>query len=55
MTRPTIRDLADAAGVSISTVNRVLAGGENVRDHTVRQVKEAAETIAALRARANWP
>ena len=27
MTRPTIRDLADAAQVSVATVNRVLAGG----------------------------
>ncbi len=35
MTRPTIRDLADAAGVSVSTVNRVLAGADNVRSATV--------------------
>ena len=45
MTRPTIRDLADAAGVSISTVNRVLAGADNVRGPTVALVKEAAERI----------
>jgi LacI family transcriptional regulator len=45
MARPTIRDVADAAGLSISTVNRVLAGAENVRDHTVRQVRDAAERI----------
>lgn len=45
MTRPTIRDLAEAAGVSISTVNRVLSGGSNVRDQTVREVKDAAERI----------
>lgn len=45
MTRPTIRDLADAAGVSVSTVNRVLAGATGVRSPTVAIVKEAAERI----------
>jgi LacI family transcriptional regulator len=45
MTRPTIRDVAEAAGVSISTVNRVLAGTSNVRDATIRKVKDAAERI----------
>ena len=45
MPRPTIRDLSEAAGVSISTVNRVLAGAENVRDATMRQVRDAAERI----------
>jgi LacI family transcriptional regulator len=45
MTRPTIRDLANAAGVSVSTVNRVLGGTDAVRDITVREVKEAAEKI----------
>jgi len=45
MTRPKIKDLADAAGVSISTANRVLAGAEGVREHTVALVHEAAERI----------
>lgn len=45
MTRPTIKHLADAAGVSISTVNRVLAGAEGVRGQTVAQIKDAAERI----------
>ncbi len=45
MTRPTIRDLAKEAGVSVSTVNRVLAGDNSVRDYTVQQVKETAERI----------
>ena len=58
MTRPTIRDLAREAGVSISTVNRVLARSTTVRDVTVRQVKEAAEKIGyyglgAIRAKLN--
>lgn len=45
MTRSTIRDLAQEASVSVSTVNRVLAGDNTVRDHTVQQVKDAAERI----------
>lgn len=45
MARPTIRDVADAAGVSISTVNRVLAGAVGVREPTAKLVKETAERI----------
>ena len=45
MTRPTIRDLADAAQVSVATVNRVLAGAANVRAQTREVVQEAAERI----------
>ena len=52
MTRPTIRDLANEAGVSVSTVNRVLAGDSTVREHTVQQVKETAERIGYYGVRA---
>jgi LacI family transcriptional regulator len=52
VTRPTIRDLAKEAGVSVSTVNRVLAGDNTVRDHTVAQVKETAERIGYYGVRA---
>lgn len=45
MTRPTIPDLAKAAGVSVATVNRVLAGADNVRMPTRLLVQEAAERI----------
>ena len=45
MTRPTIPDLAKAAGVSVATVNRVLAGTEKVRMPTRLLVQEAAEKI----------
>ncbi|MER5173553.1 LacI family DNA-binding transcriptional regulator [Thioclava kandeliae] len=45
MNRPTISDLAKAAGVSVSTVNRILAGAGNVRDTTIQRVQEAAENI----------
>jgi LacI family transcriptional regulator len=45
MPRPTIPDLAEAAGVSVATVNRVLAGATNVRLQTRVLVLEAAEKI----------
>jgi LacI family transcriptional regulator len=45
MRRPTIKDLATAAGVSVVTVNRVLAGADGVRQKTRDIVQEAAENI----------
>jgi LacI family transcriptional regulator len=45
MNRPTIADLADAAGVSVSTVNRILAGKGPVRQATKEAVLGAAEAI----------
>lgn len=45
MKRPTIPDLAKAAGVSVSTVNRVLNQPESVRSPTQERVLAAAETI----------
>lgn len=43
--RPTITDVARAAGVSVATVDRVLNGREAVREATARQVYEAASRI----------
>lgn len=43
--RPTIQDLADAAGVSVATVDRVLNGRLKVREETARKVSEAAQRI----------
>lgn len=43
--RPTIKDLAEAAGVSVSTVNRVIGGAESVRPPTRDIVLHAAERI----------
>ena len=43
--RPTIADLARAAGVSIATVNRILAGSASVRPGTMQRVQEAADEI----------
>lgn len=45
MRRPTIQDLAEAAGVSVATVDRVLNGRLRVREETARKVSEAAERI----------
>ncbi|SAK94024.1 LacI family transcriptional regulator [Caballeronia hypogeia] len=45
MTRPTIPDLAEAAGVSVATVNRVLSGTGKVRQATAQRVVDAAQQI----------
>lgn len=45
MNRPTIADLAQAAGVSVSTVNRILAGSTSVRQGTMQRVRDAADEI----------
>jgi len=45
MNRPTIADLAKAAGVSLSTVNRLLHGARTVRPETVERILETAEKI----------
>lgn len=45
MKRPTIPDLAKAAGVSISTVNRVINEADKVRQPTRERVMAAAEEI----------
>ncbi len=45
MNRPTIADLAKEAAVSISTVNRILAGSATVRGETMQRVQAAAERI----------
>jgi LacI family transcriptional regulator len=43
--RPTIPDLAKAAGVSVATVNRILAGSASVRGTTMQRVQSAADRI----------
>ncbi len=43
--RPTITDVATAAGVSVATVDRVLNGREKVREETARRVYDAARQI----------
>lgn len=45
MSRPKIKDLASAAGVSVSTVNRILSGMGTVRKPTQDRVLHAAEAI----------
>lgn len=45
MRRPTIRNLAEAAGVSVATVNRVLSGSDKVRPSTMQRVQDAAQSI----------
>jgi LacI family transcriptional regulator len=43
--RPTISDLAERAGVSVATVDRVLNRRHSVREMTVRRVLNAAEEL----------
>ena len=43
--RPTIYDVADAAGVAISTVSRVLNGSSEVSDATRDRVREAIKAL----------
>jgi LacI family transcriptional regulator len=43
--RPTIADLARAAGVSVATVDRVINGRHKVREETSRRVYDAATEI----------
>lgn len=43
--RPTMEDLARAAGVSVATVDRVLNGRAKVREETARRVYAVAEAI----------
>jgi len=43
--RPTIADLAHAAGVSVATVNRILGGTSTVKTKTIERVQRAAEEI----------
>ncbi len=45
MSRPTIADLAGEAGVSVSTVNRILGGTASVKGTTMQRVQAAAERI----------
>ncbi|MBB5575372.1 MULTISPECIES: LacI family DNA-binding transcriptional regulator [Rhizobium] len=47
--RPTAKDLAEAAGVSLATVDRVLNDRPNVSKKTVRSVHEAIERIGFIR------
>lgn len=49
MTRPTITDLAAAAGVSLATVDRVLNARAGVRQATVDRVNQAIERIGYFR------
>ena len=49
MLRPTTKDLARAAGVSLATVDRVLNDRSGVRDDTVKRVTQAIEAIGFIR------
>lgn len=47
--RPTAKDLAAEAGVSLATIDRVLNGRPGVKPHTVNKVNEAIDRIGFVR------
>lgn len=47
--RPTAKDLAEAAGVSLATVDRVLNDRPNVSEKAARKVNEAIERLGFIR------
>ncbi|NBB82029.1 MAG: substrate-binding domain-containing protein [Alphaproteobacteria bacterium] len=49
MSRPTIRDIADAAGVSLATVDRVLNERPGVRTTTIERVQAAIDRLGYTR------
>lgn len=49
LTKPTVRDLAREAGVSLATVDRVLNDRPGVRDQTVARVRAAVERLGYVR------
>ena len=49
MSRVTVQDVADAAGVSLATVDRVLNNRKGVRAETVDRVKDAMERLNFVR------
>jgi LacI family transcriptional regulator len=49
MARPTVRDIAREAGVSLATVDRVLNARPRVRENSVRRVQDAVEKLGYVR------
>ncbi len=45
MPKPTMKDVADYAGVGVATVDRVLSGRRKVREETARRVYDAAVAL----------
>ena len=45
MARANIRDVAAAAGLSVSTVNRALHEPDKLREETIHAVLQAAESV----------
>lgn len=49
ISKPTVRDIADAAGVSLATVDRVLNARPGVREKTIAKVRDAVDRLGYVR------
>jgi len=49
MAKPTTKDLAKAAGVSLATIDRVLNARSGVRKATIERVQKAIKTTGFVR------
>ncbi|MGB1027389.1 MAG: LacI family DNA-binding transcriptional regulator, partial [Rhodospirillaceae bacterium] len=49
MSKPTVHDIAKAAGVSLATVDRVLNARPGVRDKTIAKVQDAVDRLGYVR------
>jgi LacI family transcriptional regulator len=49
VSRPTVNDIARAAGVSLATVDRVMNARPGVRENTIRKVNEAIQRLGYVR------
>jgi LacI family transcriptional regulator len=49
MAKPTVHDIAKAAGVSLATVDRVLNARPGVRDITVSRVQDTVQKLGYVR------
>ena len=55
MANPTLRKISERAGVSPSTVSKVLSGSREISQYTSEKVLTIAQELGYLAARSRWP